>query len=1195
VAITANVGTARLRAILDASGLRTGIAESEGALRGFSGKANAELQKLGRSFTRTGRTLSLALTAPLVGAGIAIVKVAGDFERSTNRVRALTGATGEAFERLRKQAIDLGSSTQFSAVQAAEAQAFLAQAGFETDQIFRALPSTLDLAGAAQLDLGRSADIVSNILTGLQLPVEELPHAVDVLAKAFISANTDLEMLGQGFKFVGPVASGFGVSLEETAAALGQLSNAGIQASSAGTGLRRIITTLAREQDKLGISTTDATGKLRPLADILEDIEARGLDAAEIMRIFGDRGGPALVALLGQGSGALRELTAELETAAGTAERIQEVQLTGLQAEITQLKSAAEGLAIAFGDSGLLGAATGIVSKLTDMVRGFTNLEPPVQRAILVVGGLTAAIGPLLIVIGRLIQAIPLITAALGALRTAGLLMAGPAGWLALAVLAAGGLAIKLAGSDRDSLEPAINRVRDAIGTGDARTLTGALEGLRRRVGTDVQPAIDGLIAKIRETGEVTAEVAAQIEELLTGVPRRVLETQRSAVQAQIRTLEAQRLPGGATRIDTTALEAQIDALREEGNRLLDVDPFDESGRANEIALEIQKLEGTIASGADLTARETARIAEVNAGIDQEIARLSSVLGGLDESIAALDRSVEAAAPPPPGAAPPPAAGGGLGTGGAADPIRTVRAVFDELGAAGAESASRAARLLRAGAGLEAAEDDIATRLSLVRSALDELLTDFWDDVTDDQIAYLVRRESELEADLAELRTKRAQVEPDTGIADALESGAASDAVVARILRAERFWYSTLDRDVADRLRAQQGSFGIAGSLFPTPEEIAAAPIEPDPRTSDAIVARILFAERLRDPVIAARLRAQQGGAADASAGERDAFRADLEAIDARAAQIRAWEEASERLTIRLEQQRARLDPANIERLSAQQAGTATESEAYRAELEAIQARIDQIRAWEEASERLTLRLQQQQARLDPANIARLAAQQGGAPGAPSPFSTGRLLPPSRELPAGEQRDALETGAKIRLELAQGAADAALRTREAADGFRNAVIMAGAQFTAGFIEALASGDVVGALTSAFGAASSGLSALSTFGGDAFGFSSGLTSTLGLIGGLLPIAGGLITGLISLFSGRNRTTDAERERIEAERRQRATPAINLTAIVNQTNNFNAGVTDPRVRSEVTQLTREIVGEVFRQAGYEQVRRAALGGT
>src|SRR5690606_29752779 len=128
--------------------------------------AQKTLQSVGKRMTDVGKTLSTRVTLPIVGAGVAILKTAGDFEAGMNRVRALTGATGETFGALEEQAKLLGRTTQFTASQAADAMGFLAMAGFDANQILGAMPGTLELAASAQLDLGRAADIVSNILTG---------------------------------------------------------------------------------------------------------------------------------------------------------------------------------------------------------------------------------------------------------------------------------------------------------------------------------------------------------------------------------------------------------------------------------------------------------------------------------------------------------------------------------------------------------------------------------------------------------------------------------------------------------------------------------------------------------------------------------------------------------------------------------------------------------------------------------------------------------------------------------------------------------------------------------------------------------------------------------------------------------------------------------------------------------------------
>jgi TP901 family phage tail tape measure protein len=186
---------------------------------------------------------------------------------------------------------------------------FLAMAGFETNEIMSAMPNVLTLASSANLDLGRSADIVSNVMQGFGQDSEQLSASVDVLTKAFVSSNTDLSQLGEAMKFVGPVANSFGIAFEEATASVGLLSDAGLQAGMAGTGLRRVLTGLSQNADELGISVFDSAGQMRPLADIIQQLEERGITASESMELFGQRGGPALQILLERGSDALRDFT----------------------------------------------------------------------------------------------------------------------------------------------------------------------------------------------------------------------------------------------------------------------------------------------------------------------------------------------------------------------------------------------------------------------------------------------------------------------------------------------------------------------------------------------------------------------------------------------------------------------------------------------------------------------------------------------------------------------------------------------------------------------------------------------------------------------------------------------------------------------------------------------------------------------
>jgi TP901 family phage tail tape measure protein len=376
-------------------------------------KVTDSLTKTGKSMTEFGKSWSLKVTAPIVGLGTAAVLTAGNFEAAMNKVRAVTGATDEGFKALSDQAKMLGSTTKFSASEAADAMGFLGMAGFKTEQIIGAMPSTLQLAAAANMGLAQAADITSNVMSGFGMTVDELGGANDALVKTLTRTNTDLSQLGQAFKFVGPVAKGAGVSFNETAAAIGLLGNAGIQASMAGTSLRGAITALINPTSKtrdimesLGITALDSSGNLLPLNEIIEQLETSGASTADMMGLFGQRAGPAMMALVEQGSTALRDLTKELDESGGTAERIAAIQMEGFNGKMTEMKSAIEGLLIAVGESGLLDFMTAFVGKIVSLIQGLTQTNPAVMTLITVLAGLLAIVGPIVLGLGMMLTAL---------------------------------------------------------------------------------------------------------------------------------------------------------------------------------------------------------------------------------------------------------------------------------------------------------------------------------------------------------------------------------------------------------------------------------------------------------------------------------------------------------------------------------------------------------------------------------------------------------------------------------------------------------------------------------------------------------------------------------------------------------------------------------------------------------------------
>ena len=411
--------------------------------------ASRRMTKFGAGVSKVSSDNALALTAFAAAGALAfrsLITTAGDFDAAMRGVAAVSGATTEQFAKLTETAQKLGRETQFSASQAAAGMEFLAKAGFEAGEVIGAIPGTLQLAAAASLDLASAADIVTNVLTGFNLEVQDLSRVNDILTQAFISSNTDLRQLGQAMKFVGPVAAGFGQDIEDVVAVLGSLGNAGIQASMAGTTLRGALTRLAspsREAAKIlkrvGIEVFDSAGKMRPFIDILDDLGESAIKAEEVIEVFGQRAGPGITALLAQGAQGIREFSEELRDSAGVTDRIARVKMEGFTGATLELTSAFEGLTIAIGKSGVLELAEGLARGLANLTRTLAELPPLVLgstaafAALVTIGaGLLAMLGLAALAFAKVQAALVTLSVAL-AINTAGTAGLGSAFALATA------------------------------------------------------------------------------------------------------------------------------------------------------------------------------------------------------------------------------------------------------------------------------------------------------------------------------------------------------------------------------------------------------------------------------------------------------------------------------------------------------------------------------------------------------------------------------------------------------------------------------------------------------------------------------------------------------------------------------------------------------------------------------------------
>jgi TP901 family phage tail tape measure protein len=210
---------------------------------------STRIGRVGKTFSSFNKKLLLGFTAigaAITAIGIKAIKSFGEFDRQIKRVQVLAGGTEKDFKRLADTAFKLGSSTAFSAQEVAEAFEEFAKAGFNVNQILDASEATLGLATAGNLSLAEAVNIAVAALNAFGREAEDMNSVATILTTAFTNSAQTLQDLGQALKFVAPLASSLGISLEEVSAALGALAQVGIRSSIAGTSLNQALLQLLR-------------------------------------------------------------------------------------------------------------------------------------------------------------------------------------------------------------------------------------------------------------------------------------------------------------------------------------------------------------------------------------------------------------------------------------------------------------------------------------------------------------------------------------------------------------------------------------------------------------------------------------------------------------------------------------------------------------------------------------------------------------------------------------------------------------------------------------------------------------------------------------------------------------------------------------------------------------------------------------
>lgn len=394
------------------SSFTTGIARAEKSLSNLTKGTVDAVGDMGKSMTKTGAALTLGVTTPLTKLGKSIFDTGREFDSVFNSVRSVADETGVSFEDLRKQAIQLGADSVFGATDVAEAMEMMGSAGFGTKEIFDSMPGVIDLAAASGGNMALAAEVAATALHQFGLDMSDTTHVADVFAEVAAATNAGISDMGEAMKYAGPVAGSLGLSIEETSAAIGIMSNAGIKGSQAGTTLQRALTNLASPSKQAaaymtdwGWSAFDATGKMKPLSQIIPELRDNmsGLTDEQkqqaISTLFGQHAMSGMLALVNSAPGEFQDLTQALIESDGAAKTMADTLMEGLPGAWEELGGSLETAKLELYDL-IEGPISSIIKSVSNVVDAFSELSDAQQKQILKWGAMAAAVGPALTVLG---------------------------------------------------------------------------------------------------------------------------------------------------------------------------------------------------------------------------------------------------------------------------------------------------------------------------------------------------------------------------------------------------------------------------------------------------------------------------------------------------------------------------------------------------------------------------------------------------------------------------------------------------------------------------------------------------------------------------------------------------------------------------------------------------------------------------
>lgn len=413
----------------NATGVNKAIADIKAAETGMG-----RVKSLGAGMRSVGTQMSVGITLPLLAIGKAATDVAKEFEVSMKLIQTNTGASAKQMEAVEEAAKKMGQETIYSANESAFAFLELTKAGLGVEEVIGknglstgALAATMNLAATEGMDLAYAAEVMSQAMSAYSLVAEDAQFVTDTLAAAAIASTATVTDLAYGLKYVASTAGVLNQPIEETVTALALLNKNGLDASTAGTSLNQMLSSLvaptaqaAKIMEEMGFSAYDAAGELKPMEQLIKDLgkateDMTGPERAEAMRkLFNIRGARAANLLLKEGVDGWAEMADNVDRA-GAAAEMAGARMSGVTGALEQLRGSVETAGLALGEAlaPVIIEVAGWLRKLADW---FSSLSPTTQQWIVKIGLLVAVVGPLLIFFGMMVGAIAAIGTAIGAI-----------------------------------------------------------------------------------------------------------------------------------------------------------------------------------------------------------------------------------------------------------------------------------------------------------------------------------------------------------------------------------------------------------------------------------------------------------------------------------------------------------------------------------------------------------------------------------------------------------------------------------------------------------------------------------------------------------------------------------------------------------------------------------------------------------